>query len=301
MTECGWWAVYDHEPTVRSRYLGQELSRAAHKTGHNASDMAELLGCSPSKVSRLLSGKRATSKEDVAAFLALCGVVGNTRKELLALTGNAYEKVWWQDYGARLPVYNPALADNEAIAVRITCYADTVVPDLLQVPDYTRALLAAQPSIPDGEIDERIDETHRRQRILDHEFGPPDLRLILSDYALTRTGAGRAVMSDQAHHLLRLAVRPGITLRVLPDEAEVGDIKPFTLLEFTQHQPAVYLEDTTWTAFLEQPETITAYRTTLDALDQLALNKADSRDRIADIAQRRSAPSAQPAGIWASG
>lgn len=305
--------MFDQEPTVRARYVGQELLRAAQRSGRNSSDMAKLLGWSPSKVSRLVSGKRGASTEDVAGYLALCGVTGPARNELIALTARSYELTWWQDHGTRPPAHFPALADTEAAAVRITCFGSTLVPDLLWAPDYARAVLAARPTIPDDEIDERIAATQRRQKILDRSFAAPELRVFLTEYALTRTGAGDEVMSDQAHHLLRLAVRPDITIRVVPENPEtagVHDIGAFTLLKFNDHQPAVYLEHTTSTAFLEQPETITTYRSIISELDRRAFTRDASRARIADIAQHRSnnaqhtAPSNQAAdmgAIWANG
>jgi hypothetical protein len=278
--------MIDHESTVRDRYVGQELLRAAQKCGRNSGEMAELLGWSPSKVSRLLSGRRMTCTEDVSAYLALCGVVGPRRAELLALVARRYEPLWWQDHGRRAPVRNTVLADNEDRAVAITSYCDALVPALLQVPAYTRAVLAAQPTISDDEIEERVTETRRRQRILNREFGPPQLRVFLAEYALTRSGAGAATMFEQAHHLLKLAEQAKVSIRIVPDD-EVRDIGPFTLLEFSAYQPAVCLEHVTTTAFLERPETIATYRTVIAGLDHAALDEVGSRARIADIATRR--------------
>jgi hypothetical protein len=266
--------------------------------------MARLLGWSPTKVSRLHHGKRGVNVEDLSAYLALCGVTGGRRKELLELARDAYGAIWWQDHGTRPPVCNQALDDNEAIAERIMCFGGAVMPDLLQVPDYTRALLASQPSIPEGEIEERVAARMRRQTILDRGFGNPDLSVFVPERAMTRTGAGDAVMSEQAHHLLRLTVRPTITVRLLPEDDTVPDIAPFSLLEFIDQQPAVYLEHATSTAFLQRPDTIATYGNIIATLDRLALNKADSRSRITAIAQRRSAQPIHPAeqnAIWASG
>lgn len=282
---------------MRSRYVGQELARAARKTGRGVVEMARLLDWSPTTVSRLHHGKRGASPENLSAYLALCGVPSNRRKELIEIATDAYGPNWWQDHGTRPPVHNQALNDNEAIAERITCFGSTLVPDLLQVPDYTRALLAKQPFIPADEIDERIVTRMQRQSILDRGFGSPDLSVFVTEYALTRTGAGDATMSEQAHHLLSLTVRPAITIRLLPEDCTVPDIAPFSLLEFADEQPAVYLEQATSTAFLERPDTIVAYGNIIATLDRLALNEADSRTEISTIAQRRAPKLIQPA-IW---
>jgi hypothetical protein len=108
----------------------------------------------------------------------------------------------------------------------------------------------------------------------------------LAEYALTRTGAGEAAMSEQAHHLLELAEQAKVSIRIVPDD-EVRDIGPFTLLEFAAHQPTICLEHLTTTAFLERPETIATYRTAITGLDHAALDEPGSRARIADIATRR--------------
>ncbi|MGH3974166.1 MAG: helix-turn-helix domain-containing protein [Pseudonocardiaceae bacterium] len=75
----------DHEPTVRSRELGDGLRQAMQRARLNGRQAAHLLGWSPSWVSRLLSGKRNATELHVAAFLAVCRVTGAERDRLLAL------------------------------------------------------------------------------------------------------------------------------------------------------------------------------------------------------------------------
>ena len=89
--------MYDQEPTVRSRELGLALLRAIGTAGLNQSDLATMLAWSPSKVSRMISGKRCASTEDVAAVLAVGGIVGPKRQELLDMARHATERGWWQD------------------------------------------------------------------------------------------------------------------------------------------------------------------------------------------------------------
>lgn len=258
------------------------------KTGCNSAEMAALLDWSPSKVSRLLSGKRIASRVDIAALLALCGVVGRQRDEMLQLADDAYAPTWWQDYGSHLPIHLPTLANNEEITTAITIFHNTLVPDLLQTPAYTRALLRVLPYIPADEIDDRVTETLRRQqKVLEREY-PPALRVFLDEHVLTRTGGGDAVMSDQAHLLLRMAVRPRIQLRVVPESVSFRDIKPFTLLEFADLPTVAYLEQPTSVAFLEGEQTIAAYQRVVTELDRHALNEVDSRVRLAAIGEDRS-------------
>jgi plasmid maintenance system antidote protein VapI len=75
----------DHEPTVRSRELGEGLRRAMAYAGLNGQQVARQLDLSPSWVSRLVSGKRNATAVQVSAFLAVCRVTGPERERLLAL------------------------------------------------------------------------------------------------------------------------------------------------------------------------------------------------------------------------
>jgi hypothetical protein len=257
------------------------------KTGRTGTEMAALLTWSPSKLSRLLSGKRIVGPVDIATLLGLCGVTGRRRDELLKLAEDVYAPTWWQDYGNRPPIHRQTLTDNEAIATTITAYHNTLVPDLLQTPAYTRAVLRALPNIPAEEIDDRITNTVLRQQILERTH-PPAMRVFLDAYILTRTGGVDEVMSDQGHHLLRMAVRPEVELRVIPEPDGIRDATPFTLLEFAELPTVTYLEQPASAAFLEAEETIAAYERVVAELDQRALSAADTRTWIADISGTRS-------------
>lgn len=280
--------MFDHVPTVRARHLGHELHRVVQKTGRTATEMAALLSWSPSKLSRLLSGKRIASQVDIASLLALCGVVGHRRDQVLELATDVYAPTWWQDYGTHPPVHCPTLTDNEEIATTITAFHNTLVPDLLQTPAYTRALLRVLPNIPATEIDERVAETVRRQQILDRRHRPPTLQVLVDEYVLTRTGAGHAIMSDQTHHLLRLAVRPNIAVRVVLERDAIRDATPFTLLDFAGLPTVAYLQQPTSAAFLEAEDTIATYQRLVTELDRRALDEVDTRTWLADVARRRS-------------
>ena len=292
--------MYDQEPTVRSRELGLALQRAIGTAGLNQSDLAELLAWSPSKVSRMISGKRCASPEDVSAVLAVGGVVGPKREELLELARHATERGWWRDFGDRLPVELRTLDDHEASALAVTCFESTVVPGLLQSPDYATALLKATPAIPEVEIEQRAVARERRRRIFDRRF-PARFRFFIDEVAIGRTGPGREVMYEQVRHLLRMAVRPAIEIRVVPDAVgfHAGQ-QPFQLMEFTENNPVLQLENLTSVLFLERKDTIDSYRRHIAALNTVALDEHRSRRWLATVASRleKERQSRRTAGIF---
>ena len=133
--------MHDREPTIRSRELGDGLRKAMEYAGYSASGMARELDWSPSRVSRLLSGKRGGSGFDVAAFLAVCGVKGRERARLMALIVDHERPGWHQQHGSTLPKQVRTLIDHEKKAAAISEYQGTLVPGLLQTGDYARAVM----------------------------------------------------------------------------------------------------------------------------------------------------------------
>ena len=93
--------MQDHEPTVRSRELGEGLRRAMEQAGLNGKQAAQLLDWSTSRLSRLVSGKRGGNEVDVSAFLAVCQVTGTERARLLALCRDQNTPGWLQQHGSR--------------------------------------------------------------------------------------------------------------------------------------------------------------------------------------------------------
>src|SRR6266511_1412263 len=130
------WPMRDRIPTVRSRELGHGLRRAMEQAGLHASAVAHRLDWSNSRVSRLLSGKRGGSPTDVVAFLTLCGVTGEERDRLMALSKDQHRPGWFQQHGARLPEQLITLIDHEDEATSMAGFESTLVPGLLQTPHY---------------------------------------------------------------------------------------------------------------------------------------------------------------------
>jgi hypothetical protein len=238
----------------------------------------------------MFTGKRHACEVDVAAVLGICGVKGPARDGLLKIAREAHEPGWWQDYEDRLPRKLTALIDYEDSSAAIVNYSDTKVPGLLQVPDYIRTLHETSPTIPEDEVEPRIEARVGRQEILNRLY-PPYTRFFIDEYALRRTGPGRTIMSEQVHHLLRMSVRRNVEIRVIPDSVGFhASQKPFHLMEFGDQHPVVHLEDQTCSLLLERKKTTTAYRRITTGLEHVALTEEQSREWIAALANELGEP-----------
>ena len=260
----------DREPTVRSRALGAALADALKAKKWTVSKAADVVGWSDSRVSRLVSGKRGVPVPDVATLLAVLDVHGERRNALLAVAEDLFRLGWLQEHGGQPPA---TLAQADDAAAMITAYHSAVVPVLLQTPGYAAALargsgVAAQ----------------ARRAVLARPT-PPELRFFVDEHVVTHGGADREMMSEQVHHLLRLAVRPNVVIRVVPTSAGlVCGCPAFELFEFDRHQPVVHVEHLAATAFLEQPETIAEHRAAIAHLREVALSDLGSRVWLTTLA-----------------
>jgi transcriptional regulator with XRE-family HTH domain len=280
----------DREPTIRSRELGEGLRKAMEYAGLNGKEAAKLLDWSASWVSRLLSGKRHATPVQVSAFLAVCRVTGEERDRLLALCDEQHTPGWFQQHGSRLPQQLVTLIDHENKAVAIDEFQPIAVPGLLQTGDYARAVISRSGNVPADEVDDRVAARLARQSLFSREHPAPFI-FYLHEFVLRLPVGGAAVMSDQLHHLLRMSVRPYLTLRVVPASlgAYAAMTGSFRLMEFPEFKPVVYLESTTTSLFLEKPVEIDAYRGILGALAETALDEGESRELIATLATELSA------------
>lgn len=282
----------EKESTVRARELGAALRKAMQAAGLENRLVARKLGWSESKISNIFTARRGSSETDIASLLGILGVGGAERERLLRLTRESNQLGWWQEYGDRLPAKLLTLIDHENSAVAILQYDATLIPGLLQVGDYTRALMRASATIPPEEIEERIQARLRRREIFDRHH-PIRFRYFIDEYALRRPGMPREIMSEQVHHVLRMSIRSEVWVRVIPETVGVhaGSAGPFMMMEFAEIKPVVHIENATSSLFVERPDSTRAYRAVLAQLATVALDREQSREWISRLASELGDPS----------
>jgi predicted XRE-type DNA-binding protein len=271
--------MLDHDPTVRSRELGMALLRAIGTAGLNQSDLAEMLGWSPSKVSRMISGKRCASTEDVSAVLAVTGVTGQRRESLLAVAREAHAGTlnWLVEDDDYSPGSMSVLAHLEQDAGELLSVSPFAPPGLLQAESYIRAVSQATSA------DERVHRIQERQRRLDSEWG--GLHFLIAENALVRDDLPDSVVSDQMHHLLRLSVQPHIRIRVVPQRNRSVTCEPFEVLDREDSITVVCVESLTSLSFLARPATVRAYRRVWNDLQVTALDVDHTRAWLREKAE----------------
>jgi transcriptional regulator with XRE-family HTH domain len=266
-------------PTARRRELGFMLRSLRTTAGLTEEQIAERLGVSRSKVSRLETGQRGASEADIALLCQLYQVDDKQRSRLTELAIEGKERSWWS---RSLPYAD--YVGLEAEAASISDYGLAVVPGLLQVSDYARALVqAGGPALTPKTVEERVQTRMARQdRLLSGAI--PSFSAVLDESVLHRVVGSPTVMRVQLERLLEMAQLPNVTIRVVPYDAGMvpAGTNKFIILRSARPDIAdmVLIEDLTAHRYLEAPNDVETYSVIFQTLTDLSADPAASRAMI---------------------
>ena len=273
-------------PTIRRRRLGVELRRHREQAGVTIDMVAERLGCSTSKVSRIETGHTTASPGDVQSILDIYGVAPAVAAELVQIAREARQKGWWHPYST---VLAGAYVGLETAARSIRAYEQQLIPGLLQTEEYAIALIrGARLDDTDREIGQRVRVRMTRQALLIQD-DPIDLRVVLDEAVLSRPVGGDAVMRDQIKQLITIARRPNVTIQILPFAAggHAGMDGSFAILEFEEEGDAdvVFIDNATGGLFLEKADELRKYISIFDTVRATALPPEASFEMIETLVE----------------
>ncbi|WP_030228195.1 helix-turn-helix domain-containing protein [Actinoalloteichus caeruleus] len=264
----------------RARALGAELRRLRRVAGISQRELAARVGIAHSQISRIETGDRTPSEPDVSGMLGALGITGPEREQLLAMTRTSDDAARWEsDPSYGLPRQLSTLIDYERRATRITDVATLFIPGLLQTAAYARAVMEVC-HVPERDISTRVATRLGRQGLLNN----PSIHYeALIDEILIRRRVGSfETMSEQLSHLLQLTERPNVTLRIIPlaAGAHIGLDAGHLLLEFETIGPIVHLEARNTAGFLREEHSVEDFRHVAKVLRSIALEPAESKERI---------------------
>ncbi len=278
-------------PSVRARQLAAEIRRLREVSRLTGEEAAAQLGWSPSKVSRIETGRSSVAVSDLRRLLDLYQVPGSRHDRLIELARTAEQRGWWDAYADILKEGYSAMIALEAVAESVRHYHPSLVPGLLQIEAYIEAIVRSSLLVePPGVVLQRVEVRLTRQAVLTREEDPLELTAVLDEAGLHRQVGGPEVMREQLLHLAEMAVRPNITLQVLPyakgsHPAMQGG---FAVLRFpgTIESGVVYLENMTSDIFIEGEAEVHHYRLAFDRLREMALEPQQSVALITQIANQ---------------
>ncbi|WP_406401576.1 helix-turn-helix domain-containing protein [Streptomyces uncialis] len=282
--------------TVPRRQLGRNLRRLREEAGLTVRAAAARLDRSEATMWRIETGRTPLRPIDVQA---ICTVYGAPESITLALVGLAQETktpAWWQSYGDAVPAGFDVFAGLEQAATRIDTYESDLVPGLLQVAEYVRAIAQAHyPGMSADKIEGRVRFRMERQALFSRPV-PPTLRVALSEAAVLRPVGGPLVMAAQLAHLVYMAALPTVALRVVPLAAEVHPgllTGSFVFMRFppspggvADEPPTVYGDAFTGGWYHDKMAEVSQYERAFAGIWSVALDEDATLRVLADGARR---------------
>jgi transcriptional regulator with XRE-family HTH domain len=273
---------------VRARQLAAELRRLREAETLTGEAVAARLRWSPSKVSRIETGRIAVSAADLRRLLDLYQVSGSLRKRLVDLGSKASQRGWWDAYTDATTEEYSTLIALESDAESERHFAPIIVPGLLQTEEYALEITSASLFMPSpGEISRLSQVRMMRQKVLSRDK-PLRLHVVVDESVLHRQVGSPETMKGQLLHLVELAGRPNVAIQVFPLTAgpHLALSGVFTVVRFPEESAVdvVYLQEMTSDLFIEDEKEVHRYGLAFDRLRELALDEEESVALIARIA-----------------
>ncbi|MEO3744661.1 helix-turn-helix transcriptional regulator [Plantactinospora sp. B5E13] len=270
--------------SFRARRLGIALRHAREATGLTLEQAADEINSTRSTLSRYENAQTMVSPASVRALLTLYRRPESEIEDMVQLAKEARKPGWWVSYSYILDRRTIDFIAVEAEATAIANFEPSVVPGLLQTPEYIRAIMRGGPhTLGDDEVEQRVQIRLGRQQRL-KESDPPIYDAIVDEGALLRPVGGEPVMAAQLHALLKTSELPNVTIQVVPLRAGYhrGTRGSLHILEFADPEDPILasVETVAGQLILDRPYDLRTCAKIMEHLRAVALSPAESRDTI---------------------
>lgn len=286
----------DAGSTLPRRQLGRYLLEWRTRAGYTQTKAAQLLEMGATSIGRLEKGENSRIKtRDIQAACDLYGVPEDLAAGLVGLAKQANVKNWWHQYGDLIPKDFDVYVGLEAAASKIITYQPDLVPGLLQIADYDRALADCCPDDTEEMRERRVQLKMQRQKIITRKTQPVMLDVVVGEAALRRVAGSRTIMATQLRHLADRSAEDNVELQVLRSAAGFpGGISmpPLVMLQYGEsapgepvEPPVVFLEGIVGNMYIEDADDVASFSRSFDRLRDAALDGPSSRQLLRQLAR----------------
>jgi transcriptional regulator with XRE-family HTH domain len=279
---------HPHDLRIAWPQLAAELKGLRQAAELTTRQLADQLGVSQGKVTKIENARTVPSVEDVQAWAAATSASADQAARLVELAERTQTEAIMVRAARRagLPDLQRQVAEAERVAATIRVFYPTLIPGLLQTPDYARLVVtAAEPDRP--EVAEALALRMQRQTIL-HEEGRR-FEFVVGEAALRWRYGPVAVQLGQLDRIRTVAMLANVLVAVLPldREAPVWHSHGFTLFEdrADDGDPFVHVETLTSSVNVAEPADVERYRQTMEGLRGLAVADAEATALLEQLAR----------------
>jgi transcriptional regulator with XRE-family HTH domain len=269
------------EATMRATWLCHELRALRESRGISAKEIGAHLGKAQSTISRLESGLFPPQESEVVAYLDFCGVTDRQRRaEFFMMCDEAAQQGWWDGYAGNVASSLMDRAWIESHAAQIRTFDMTVIPGLLQTPEYAAALFSiGAPEVTEKGLQRWLDFRMTRQHITTRHH-PVQLHCLIEEHALQLVTGDHSVMAQQLDFLSTVGQLKNVTLQLLPTGYNHGVTSSFEVMEPQSPYPRVGYVATQVGDLCVEGEEVDHLSRTYDRLLSIALSPEASEKRI---------------------
>ncbi|WP_176611616.1 helix-turn-helix transcriptional regulator [Actinomadura sp. WMMB 499] len=271
--------------TIAKWTLSRRLKDLRLASGYTANQVCDRLNWGRGKVGRFEANNWVRPElSDIRDLARLYEAGEQVADELEALARSARRRAWWREYGEVFG--NVEFPGFENDASEILVYTPLLIPGLLQTVPYLQTLLSYGSTTPEWR-ELALRARLRRQQILERdEDSAPRLTALVTEAALLYRWGGDGDVRGQYAHLLKMAERPNVELRLLrfEDGLHPGMATVFHIFRFPGGEPPmVYQETDAAIRDIDPADKVEAYELTYEQIKEAALGPAESAEYISKL------------------
>jgi transcriptional regulator with XRE-family HTH domain len=273
--------------------LGNRLRELRQQAGLSGKELAESLSWVGSKVSKIENGKQAPTDQDIRVWTGATHADDQTEGLLAALHTLELQHAEWQRLlKAGMKSHQDTLSRQDEKTRLFRGFENTVVPGLVQTPEYARARFAQVVLVHNvpNDINEAVKQRMQRQEMLYR----PDKRfhLVITESVLRYRLVSPDVMLGQLDRLMAISSMRNVKLGVIDFRTQyVTDPRHgFWLLDTELVRVETYSAELN----LRQPQEIELYSRIFEQHAAVASYGAAARVIIARVMEELAAEAEEP-------
>ncbi|MFJ7588833.1 helix-turn-helix domain-containing protein [Streptomyces sp. NPDC097617] len=260
--------------------LGAALRALRQASGKEAKAVARGAVMSTAKLSKIENGRVAVATADVERILTALGVSPEIKAEYLAVArAQATEATAWRLF--RRMGYHKKQEQIRALESSMTLlrlFQPSLVPGLLQTPEYIRAVLEPK-GLTDEQLSRTVSARIERQRVL-YDAGK-SLRFVITEPVLRWRLLPAAMMAGQLDRIVSVSRLPHVDVRVVALDTPQRDVPGHSFV--IRDDRVVTVETTHAEMVVTDPRDVSLYVDKFDRFTTVSLAGDEMRDLVEGI------------------
>ncbi|MEV7342707.1 helix-turn-helix transcriptional regulator [Streptomyces sp. NPDC093544] len=260
--------------------LGAALRALRQASGKEAKAVARSAVMSTAKLSKIENGRVVPAAADVERILTALEVSPEIKAEYLAVArAQATEATAWRLF--RRMGYSKKQEQIRALESSMTLlrlFQPSLVPGLLQTPEYIRAVLE-QKGLTDEQLARTVSARIERQRVL-YDSGK-SLRFVITEPVLRWRLLPAAMMAGQLDRIVSVSRLPHVDVRVVALDTTQRDVPGHSFV--IRDDRVVTVETTHAEMVVTDPRDVSLYVDKFDRFTAASLAGDEMRDLVEGI------------------